>query len=84
MTHSQEMASLVALNVLLGDFWGYSTPAVQEAMETLAGQFKPKELEQAAYGLYEQFRPGIPAGRRGWGAKGELDLGLIRSLGDRI
>jgi len=30
---------------------------------------------------YEQFRPAIPPGRRGWGAKGALDLDFIRSPG---
>lgn len=34
----------------------------------------------AAFGLYERFRPDIPKGARGWGAKGTLDLGLIRGL----
>jgi hypothetical protein len=33
-----------------------------------------------AYPLYEKFRPSIPPGVRGWGAKGELDLDLLRSL----
>jgi hypothetical protein len=33
-----------------------------------------------AYPLYEQFRPEIPEGTKGWGAKGELDLGLVASL----
>jgi hypothetical protein len=29
---------------------------------------------------YEQFRPKIPEGVSGWGAKGELDWVLIRQL----
>jgi hypothetical protein len=33
-----------------------------------------------AYGLYEQFRPNVPAGKTGWGAAGKLDLALIGSL----
>jgi hypothetical protein len=37
-------------------------------------------LESKAYGLYEKFRPAIPEGTKGWGAKGELDLEQIRSL----
>jgi hypothetical protein len=32
-------------------------------------------------GLYEHFRPRIPKGTKGWGAKGDLDLDFIRSLG---
>jgi hypothetical protein len=50
------------------------------AMEKLAKAFTPKQLESKAYGLYEKFRPEIPAGTKGWGAKGELDLEHIRSL----
>lgn len=40
----------------------------------------PGELNDKAFGLYERFRPSIPDGVRGWGAKGELNLDLIRSL----
>jgi hypothetical protein len=50
------------------------------AMEKLAKSFTPKQLESQAYGLYEKFRPAIPEGTKGWGAKGELDLETIRSL----
>lgn len=52
----------------------------REAMESLAKAFTPKQLENKAYGLYEKFRPAIPEGAKGWGAKGELDLNQIRSL----
>ena len=50
------------------------------AMEKLAKAFTPKQLESKAYSLYEKFRPEIPEGTKGWGAKGELDLEYIRSL----
>ena len=53
---------------------------VQEAMQVLAKAYKPDELTNIAYKLYEKFRPNVPAGERGWGVKGELDLGVIRSL----
>ncbi|HEX5837172.1 MAG TPA: hypothetical protein VFY26_05025 [Anaerolineales bacterium] len=52
------------------------------AMETLAKAFTPRQLESKAYGLYEKFRPEIPEGKKGWGARGELDLEYIRSLGE--
>lgn len=52
----------------------------RQAMEKLAKAFPPKQLEKKAYDLYEKFRPEIPEGKRGWGAKGELDLDYIRSL----
>ena len=35
---------------------------------------------KAAHTLYEHFRPAIPEGVRGWGAKGELDLKAIEKL----
>ena len=41
---------------------------------------KPQELAHDAYRLYERFRPDIPAGKKGWGAKGDLDLGLIEQM----
>ncbi len=52
------------------------------AMEKLAKAYTPKKLESEAYGLYEKFRPKIPEGTKGWGAKGELDLDYIRSLAE--
>lgn len=61
--------------------FGASLEAVRRAMEELAGAFEPEALGEAAYGLYERFRPHIASGTRGWGQKGELDLDLIRSLG---
>ena len=55
---------------------------VRTAMETLAKAYTPKQLESKAYGLYEKFRPEIPEGKKGWGARGELDLDYIRSLAE--
>lgn len=52
----------------------------RKAMEKLARAYTPKQLEKQAYDLYEKFRPEIPEGKKGWGAKGELDLDYIRSL----
>ena len=65
---------------LAGKF-GNDLPATRGAMADLAAAFEPEDLAASAYSLYEQFRPDIPPGRRGWGAKGELKLDLIRSLG---
>ncbi len=58
-------------------------PTAREAMEQLAGAFDREDLAKQAYSLYEKFRPKIPPGQRGWGAKGKLDLDLIRSLADK-
>ncbi|RPI80232.1 MAG: hypothetical protein EHM41_23120 [Chloroflexi bacterium] len=60
--------------------FGESLPDVRAAMEELAKVYDEKELASKAYSLYEKFRPKIPEGVRGWGAEGELDLSLIRSL----
>jgi hypothetical protein len=50
----------------------------QSAMAKLAKSYAPIELAQRAFELYERFRPKIPAGVKGWGAEGKLDLGTIR------
>ena len=53
---------------------------MREAMRALAKAFNPDQLAQVAFRLYEEFRPGIPKGVAGWGAKGELDLNRVRAL----
>jgi hypothetical protein len=63
--------------------FGDDLAAVEDAMVALARSRPPKRLAAEAYALYEQFRPAVPRSVRGWGAKGELDLGLIRSLASR-
>jgi hypothetical protein len=55
---------------------------VREAMEDLAARYDPEELNRVGFRLYEHFRPEVPPDVRGWGAKGVLDLGKIRSAGD--
>ncbi len=63
--------------------FGSQLPEVRQAMEDLAGSMNQQELGRRAYSLYEKFRPSVPEGQRGWGAAGELDLNLIRSLGQK-
>jgi hypothetical protein len=63
--------------------FGDALPDVQQAMQKLATSLKPDELATQAYSLYEQFRPEIPAGTKGWGAQGDLDPSLIASLSRR-
>ena len=67
---------------LQGKF-GANLAEVRAAMEALAQAYPPEELASRAYPLYERFRPAIPAGKKGWGAKGELDLEHIRALAKR-
>ncbi len=53
---------------------------IRQAMEDLASSFDRQALAEAAYALYEQFRPEVPRGTRGWGAAGELSPERIRRL----
>jgi len=55
-------------------------PVFREAMERLAASLPPKTLEHEAYGLYEKFRPAIPAGEAGWGKAGVLSVATIEGL----
>jgi hypothetical protein len=64
----------------LDNKFGENLKAVRSAMRKLAKAYKPQELANNAYPLYEQFRPAIPEGVKGWGAKGHLDLGLIERM----
>jgi hypothetical protein len=52
----------------------------KRAMERLARSQTGEELASQAYTLYEKFRPTIPAGVRGWGAAGNLDLDRLANL----
>jgi len=60
--------------------FGESLATAWEAMRELSKAFRPEQLSANAFSLYEEFRPAIPAGVRGWGAKGNLDIDRIRSL----
>jgi hypothetical protein len=60
--------------------FGDDLKAVRSVMQKLAKAYKPQQLGHDAFSLYERFRPEIPAGKKGWGAKGNLDLGLIERL----
>jgi hypothetical protein len=63
--------------------FGADLDEVKAAMQTLANALPPKRLANRAYALYEEFRPAIPEGQKGWGAAGELDLDRLRALADR-
>ncbi len=63
--------------------FGDALAGARRAMTQLAGSLGPAVLAERAYGLYERFRPEIPAGRAGWGARGVLDLARIESLAGR-
>jgi hypothetical protein len=57
--------------------FGEHLPVVRRAMERLAASLDPEELNRVGFRLYERFRPEVPAGAKGWGAKGVLDLARI-------
>lgn len=63
--------------------FGEPLETARGAMRELAKSFRPEELAESAFGLYEEFRPAIPEGAGGWGAKGNLDIARIRSLAAR-
>ena len=70
-----------AVDKYLHSKFGDDLEAVRLSMTELAASLDGDELASRSYALYERFRPSIPPGKKGWGAKGELDLELIRSLG---
>jgi len=82
VTKDKPISPATVRKYLEGKF-GEDLPAVRSAMTELAGAFEAEELSAVAYSLYETFRPTIPPGQRGWGARGKLDLDLIRSLADQ-
>jgi hypothetical protein len=60
-------------------FGDHIEPATR-AMAALAKSYRPAELADIGFKLYEQFRPNVPQGVEGWGAEGMLDLATIRAL----
>src|SRR5262244_2029406 len=59
-----------AVEKYLGAKFGDALAAARRAMAALAAAYSKDELAANAYALYEQFRPRIPPGKAGWGAKG--------------
>jgi hypothetical protein len=64
----------------LAQKFGAALPETEAAMRELAAAWPPKRLEEIGFALYERFRPEIPEGVKGWGAKGQLDLARLKSL----
>lgn len=62
--------------------FGEALPVVRAAMVKLAKSRASCDLADEAFGLYEAFRPAVPAGERGWGAKGTLSLKKIERLAE--
>jgi hypothetical protein len=64
----------------LEEKFGAALPEVEAAMRALAKAYPPQQLESIGFSLYEEFRPEVPRGVKGWGAKGRLDLNRLREL----
>ena len=62
--------------------FGEALPAVRAAMVRLAKSRSVDVLADEAFHLYEQFRPSVPAGEAGWGAKGTLSVARIVALAE--
>jgi hypothetical protein len=60
--------------------FGDALPQVRAAMQRLAKSYRPEELEEESFALYERFRPEIPSGVKGWGVQGVLDVAGIAKL----
>jgi hypothetical protein len=69
LSKEQAVAPASVEKYLSGKFKDALGP-VSAAMADLANSMDREELTSAAYGLYEQFRPAIPAGEAGRGAAG--------------
>jgi hypothetical protein len=49
----------------------------QDALKAWKG--KDDQLDKQAFGFYEDFRPSIPPGQKGWGRKGQLNLQTVQT-----
>jgi hypothetical protein len=70
-------ASAKSVHSYIARAFGDRLADARAAMEGLATSLPPEELNRVGFRLYEQFRPDVPEGAQGWGAKGELRLDRI-------
>jgi hypothetical protein len=63
-----------AVERYLAKAFGDHLAEVRSAMEELANRYQPTELNRIGFRLYESFRPDVPSGNEGWGAKAVLDI----------
>ncbi len=64
--------------------FGDALPDVRAAMTALAASMSADALSKRAFKLYVAFRPTVPAGARGWGAKGTLSVDAIARAGKAV
>jgi hypothetical protein len=63
----------------LAKAFGDHLAEVRAAMEELTARYEPAELNRIGFRLYEKFRPEIPLGNKGWGAKAALEVEKIQT-----
>jgi hypothetical protein len=74
-------ASAKSVHGYIARAFGDRLADARAAMQGLAASLPPEELNRVGFRLYEQFRPDVPEGAQGWGAKGELRLERIALAG---
>ena len=72
-------ANPAAVQRYLDNAFGEHLVEVSAAMEVLAAQYEPVELNRIGFKLCEKFRPEIPSGNAGWGARAVLEITKILS-----
>lgn len=70
-------ASARSVQTYIARAFGDRLGEARAAMEVLAASLPPEELNRIGFRLYERFRPEVPEGTQGWGAKGELRVERI-------
>ena len=73
----EQPANPVAIQRYLANAFGDHLAGVRTAMEELADRYEPVELNRIGFRLYERFRPEIPPGNDGWGARSALQVEKI-------
>ncbi len=69
---SGKPASARSVQSYVAKAFGDRLDEARGAMEALAASLPPEELKRVGFRLYKRFRPEVPAGAEGCGAKGEL------------
>jgi hypothetical protein len=70
-----------AVERYLAKAFGDHLAEVRTAMEALAARYDPVELNRIGFRLYERFRPEVPPGNEGGGAKAVLEIEKILTAG---
>ena len=70
-------ASAKSVQSYIARAFGNRLGEARATMEALAASLPPEELNRIGFRLYERFRPEVPGGAQGWGAKGELRVERI-------